>query len=230
MILQTKTIIDMIARNLITDGILPLKTSDTGRIALSWMEDFRVMHLPIVNNEGFLGLISEFDIYNFNDFDKAVGNHSLSLSKAYVYDYQHIYDVLKIMQQHKLSLIPVIDDRENYLGSITLQQLLEHFTLTMSVNDPGGILVLEMSSNDYSLSEIARIVESNDAKILSLFLSSAPDTTKIEVTLKINRVDLSAVVQTFLRYNYLIKATFSEPDDHDDLRERFDSLMNYLNI
>ena len=220
----------MIARNLITDGILPLKTSDTGRTALSWMEDFRVMHLPIVNNEGFLGLISEFDIYNFNDFDEAVGSHNLSLSKAYVYDYQHIYDVLKIMQQHQLSLIPVIDDRENYLGSITLQRLLEHFTLTMSVKDPGGILVLEMSSNDYSLSEIARIVESNDAKILSLFLSSAPDTTKIEVTLKINRVDLSAVVQTFLRYNYLIKATFSEPDDNDDLRERFDSLMNYLNI
>ncbi len=83
---------------------------------------------------------------------------------------------------------------------------------------------------DYSLSEIARIIESNDAKILSLFVHSWPESTKIEVTLKINRVELGAILQTFNRFNYNIKAIFSEQDDLDDLRERYDSLMNYLNI
>jgi acetoin utilization protein AcuB len=220
----------MIARQLITDGIMPLKTSDTGRIALSWMEDFRVMHLPIVNHLGFLGLISEFDIYDFNDLDEPVGNHTLSLSTAYVYDHQHIYDVLRLVHQQNLSLIPVIDENDNYLGSISLQSLLEHFAKSLSVSDPGGVIVLEMSAMDYSLSEIARIVESNDAKILSLFVHSWPESTRIEVTLKINRVELGAVLQTFNRYNYNIKAIFSEQDDLDDLRERYDSLMNYLNI
>lgn len=220
----------MLAKQLITDGILPLKTSDTGRTALSWMEDFRVMHLPIVNNEGFLGLISEFDIYSFNDFDEAVGNHQLSLSKSYVYDNQHLYDVMSLMQQNQLTLIPVVDIHENYMGSITLQSLLDNFALSMSVSDPGGILVLEMSSVDYSLSEIARIVESNDAKILSVFITTDPDSTKLEVTLKLNRIDLASVIQTFIRFNYTIKAAFNEQNDQDDLRERYDSLMNYLNI
>lgn len=220
----------MLAKHLITDGILPLKTSDTGRTALSWMEDFRVMHLPIVNSEGFLGLISEFDIYSFNDFDEAVGNHHLSLSKPYVFDFQHLYDVMSLMQQNQLTLIPVVDSHENYLGSITLQSLLDNFALSLSVNDPGGIIVLEMSAVDYSLSEISRIVESNDAKILSVFISTDPDSTQLDVTLKLNRIDMASVIQTFNRFEYTIKAAFNEQSDNNDLRERYDSLMNYLNI
>jgi acetoin utilization protein AcuB len=220
----------MIARKLITDGIMPLKTSDSGRTALSWMEDFRVLHLPIVNNTGFLGLISEFDIYDLNSLDEPLGNHQLSLNAVVVYEYQHIYDVLRLVHQNHLSLIPVVDEKENYLGSITLQSLVEHFAEAVSVNEPGGIIVLEMSLNDYTLTEIARIVESNDAKIMSLFIHLHPDSTRIDVTLKINRIDLGAVLQTFNRYNYLIKASFTELDNLDDLRERYDALMNYLNI
>ncbi|MDO8897737.1 MAG: CBS domain-containing protein [Bacteroidales bacterium] len=220
----------MIAKQLMTDGILPLKTSDTGRTALSWMEDFRVMHLPIVNNEGFLGLVSEMDIYSFNDFDEALGNHSLSLVKPFVNEYQHIYDVLRIMQQNHLTLIPVVDEHEKYLGSVTLQSLLEHFAESLSVTEPGGVIVLEMSLNDFVLSEIARIVESNDTKILSFFIHSDKDSTKIEVTLKLNRKEIAPIIQTFTRFNYNIVASFSENDDVEDLRDRFDSLMNYLNI
>jgi acetoin utilization protein AcuB len=220
----------MIAKQLITDGILPLKTSDTGRTALSWMEDFRVMHMPIVNNEGFLGLISEIDIYSYNDFDEALGNHALSLVKPYVNEFQHIYDVLRIMHQNHLTLIPVVDDHEKYLGAITLQSLLEHFAESLLVTEPGGVIVLEMSLNDFMLSEIARIVESNDTKIMSLFIHSDKDSTKIDVTIKLNRKEIGPVLQTFTRFNYNIVASFSENDDVEDLRERYDSLMNYLNI
>ncbi len=220
----------MLARSLITDGIMPLKTSDTGRTALGWMEDFRVLHLPIVNDADFLGLISEFDIYNLNSLDEPLGNHQLSLSAAFVYEHQHIYEVLRLLQQYHLSLIPVIDEKDVYMGSITLQSLLEYFAHAISVNDPGAIIVLEMSLNDYSLSEIAQIVESNDAKILSLFLHLHEDSTKIDVTLKINRIEMGAVLQTFNRYNYLVKASFTEQDNVDDLRERYDALMNYLNL
>lgn len=220
----------MIAKQLITDGILPLKTSDTGRTALSWMEDFKVMHLPIVNNEGFLGLVSELDIYSYNDFDEALGNHALSLVKPFVNEYQHIYDVLRIMQQNHLTLVPVVDDHEKYLGSVTLQSLLEYFAESLSITEPGGVIVLEMSLNDFVLSEIARIVESNDTKILSFFIHSDKDSTKIEVTLKLNRKEIAPIIQTFTRFNYNILASFSENDDVEDLRDRFDSLMNYLNI
>lgn len=220
----------MIAKQMLTDGILPLKTSDTGRTALSWMEDFRVMHLPIVNHLGFLGLISEFDIYDFDNLDEAVGNHTLSLKQTFVYDHQHIYEVMRLVFEHKLSLVPVVDEHDNYLGSITLLSLLAYFAGSLSVHEPGGVVVLEMSSNDYSLSEIAGIVESNDAKILSLFVHAQADSTRMEVLLKLNKMELGGVLQTFERYNYNIKAIYSEQDDQDDLRERYDSLMNYLNI
>lgn len=220
----------MIAKHLITDGIMPLKTSDTGRTALSWMEDQRVMHLPIVNESSFLGLISEFDIYNLNHLDEPIGSYSLSLNKPYVYEYQHLFDALRQLYINKLSLIPVLDEHDNYVGAITLQSLLEHFAESFSVAEPGGVVVLEMSVNDYALSEIARIVESNDAKILSLYITADPDSTRMQLSLKINRVDLTAILQTFNRFNYNILASFSERDDQDDMRDRYDALMNYLNI
>lgn len=220
----------MIAKNLITDGIMPLKTSDTGRSALSWMEDFRVMHLPIVNNEGLLGLISEFDIYSFNDFDEPIGNHALSLIRPFVYENQHIYEVMRLVQEYHLSLIPVVDEHDNYLGSISLQSLLEYFAASLSVSEPGGVVVLELNVNDFVLSEIARIVESNDTKILSLIVHSDIDSTKLEIMLKLNKKDIGAVIQTFIRFNYTILTSFSENDDFDDLRDRYDSLMNYLKV
>jgi signal-transduction protein with cAMP-binding, CBS, and nucleotidyltransferase domain len=220
----------MYARELISEDIPPLKTSDTGERALAWMDEFRVSHLPIVNNVDFLGLISESDILDFNSSREPIGGHSLNLSRPYVFDYQHTYDVLKVMSSLKLSVIPVLNDKEQYLGLIHLSTLLQHFAEMASIKESGGLLVLELNLHDYSLSEIARIVESNDAKILSSYISSHIDSTKLEVTIKINRTDLSAIIQTFNRYNYTIKASFHQSEYVDDLKDRFDSFMSFLNI
>jgi signal-transduction protein with cAMP-binding, CBS, and nucleotidyltransferase domain len=220
----------MYARELISDDIPPLKTSDTGERALAWMDEFRVSHLPIVNSVDFLGLISESDILDFNSSSEPIGGHSLNLSRPFVYDYQHTYDVLKVMSSLKLSVIPVLNDKDQYLGLIHLSTLLQHFAEMASMKESGGLLVLELNLHDYSLSEIARIVESNDAKILSLYISSHIDSTKLEVTIKINRTDLSSIIQTFNRYNYTIKASFHQSEYVDDLKDRFDSFMSFLNI
>ncbi len=220
----------MIAKNLITDGVLPLKTSDTGKTALSWMEEYKVSHLPIVNNQEFLGLISELDIYDLNSFDEPLGNHKLSLNNPYVFESQHIYDVLKLVNEQNLSLVPVLSEKGNYLGSITLQNLVKHFARALSVDNPGGILVLEMTYNNYSLTELAKIVEENDAKILSTFLINHTNSTKLDVFLKLNTVEISSILKTFERYDYYVKASYGHEDDLDDLRERYDSLMNYLNV
>ncbi|GMT45456.1 MAG: acetoin utilization protein [bacterium] len=220
----------MIAKHLITDGIMPLKTSDTGKTALSWMEEYKVSHLPIVNNQEFLGLISELDIYNLNSFDEPLGNHKLSLKHPYVFENQHIYDVLKLVNEQSLSLVPVLNGEGNYLGSINLQNLIKYLALSLSVDNPGGIIVLEMTYNDYSLIELAKIVEENDAKILSTFLLNHEDSTRLDVFLKINKVDISSILKTFERYNYFVKASYGEENDNEDLRERYNSLMNYLNV
>lgn len=221
----------MLAKDLISEVVPSLRTSDNGQKALYWMDIFRISHLPIVNNKDFLGLISDKDIYDMNMADEPIGNHSLSLFSPFVTYDQHIYEVIELVSRLNLTVVPVLDHNNHYMGLITLNDLLNYFADLSALKQPGGIIVLYLNSNDYSLTEIAQIVESNDAKILSLYVSNHSDSTKMEVTLKINRRDLSSIVQTFNRYNYIIKASFMDEDDMDSLYEnRYDSFMKYLNI
>ncbi len=220
----------MIARDLITEEIPPLKTSDTGIRALSWMDELKVSHLPIVNNNDFLGLISDTDILDLNKPEEPIGNHRLSLVRPFVTEDEHVFEVLKLIQNMKLTLIPVLAHDNSYLGVITLPSLIEKFAEIGSVSEPGGIIILEVNHNDYSLAEISQIVESNDGKILSLYITSQSDSKKLEITLKINKRDLSGIMQTFNRYDYEVKATFYQKEFNEDVKDRFDSFMNYINM
>ena len=156
----------MVAKEMISDVIPALKTSDTGITALNWMDIFKVSHLPIVNDEEFLGLISENDIYDLNMPEEPLGNHQLSLLRPYVTEEQHVFELMEVLSRLKLSLVPVLDSSKNYLGVITLMELLHYFAEISAMRHKGGIVVLEMNSNDFSMSQISQIVEGNDAKIL----------------------------------------------------------------
>lgn len=220
----------MLAEELITDEIPPLKTSDTGIKALHWMDELKVSHLPIVNNVELLGLISDADILDMNTPEEAIGNHKLSLIRPFITAEQHIYEVIRLMSNLKLTVLPVLGPEQQYLGVITMPRLIEHLAGMAALTDPGGIIILELNVIDYSMSEIARIVESNDAKILSSYVSSHSDSNKMELTLKINRTDLTGILQTFYRFNYTVKASYHQSEFIDDIKNRFDSFMNYINI
>lgn len=219
----------MIASNLLSQTIIPLKTSDTGEEALSIMSDFYVKHLPIVNNKQLLGLISEDDILEY-DVEEAVGSYSLSMNRPYVNENDHVFEVMRIMSEFKLTVIPVVDHEDNYLGLISQDDLLRFFASIGSFTEPGSIIVLEMSKRDYTLAEIARIVESESAAILSSFITTNLDSTRIDVTIKINRNDIQSIIATFNRFDYQIKASFQESDYFESLKERYDSLISYLNV
>jgi len=221
----------MLAKELISDLIPPLKTSDTGLKALSMMEIFRISHLPIVNNLEFLGLISDTDIYDMNMADEPIGNHQLSLFSPYVTSDQHIFEVIELVGRLKLTVVPVLDEKKNYLGLIMMSDLLQHFADLAALKNPGAIIILEMNIADYSLTEISNIIEGNDGKILSLYISQPIDSTKIEVTLKINRTEISSFIQTLTRYNYIVKASYMESGELNSLFEsRYESFMRYLNV
>src|SRR6266540_1483027 len=98
----------MLAKDLISDVIPALRTSDTGVKALYWMDIFRISHLPIVNNEEFLGLISDKDIYDLNTADEAIGNHNLSLFSPFVYENQHVYEIIELTAKLQLTVVPVL--------------------------------------------------------------------------------------------------------------------------
>ena len=221
----------MVAKDLISEVIPSLKTSDLGLTALNWMEIFKISHLPIVNNHEFLGLISDTDIYDMNQPNEPIGNHELTLYKPFVTTEQHIFEVIGLASRLKLSVVPVLDSKNNYEGVITSNDLIRHIAGISSMDQPGGIIVLEVIDRDYSLSQIAQIVESNDIKILSMYITSSAASTQLEVTLKVNTSDLISVIKTFERYNYEVKTWVTDNDSMDHFySERIDLLMKYLNI
>jgi len=230
LISQSNYIKNMLAKGLLNRFISPLKPSDCSAMALSLMEEHKVWHWPVVKEEKYLGLITETDVAATKS-DQSLESCKPSFSRPYVFDYQHFYDVVRIAAEQKLSLVPVLDAKESYLGCITTESIMLEMATVSSVVQPGGIIVLEMNEHDFSLAEIARIVEGNDAKILSSYITTFYDCKRIQVTIKVNRIDISPIIQTFNRYNYLIVAFFSDESKLDDLlTRRYDSLMNYLNV
>ncbi len=221
----------MVAKQIITDAVTPLKLTDTGSDALMFMDEMKVSHLPVVDGSEYVGLVSETDIYNMKDPDASLGDQKLPHHNIYVNEYQHFFNVIGVMAVNSLTLVPVVDDKVHYIGSVMINNLVKYFSLTGAISSMGSIIVLELNQNDYVLSQISQIVESHDQKILSLYVTSQKDSTKIEVTMKVNSMDIQPLIQTFNRYNYIIKATYSESEEmFEDLRDRYDGLMNYLNI
>ena len=220
----------MLAAELISDTIPPLRTSTTIQQVIERMQEFKVRHLPIVNEDQFLGLVSEDDLIEPADSTLPVGSLFLSLVNPYVLESQHIYDVIRLFFEQKLTVVPVLDVKKNYLGLISLNTMNEYFARITSVTEPGGIIVLEISNRDNSLAHMAQIVESDNAQVLSSYIRSFPDSTRLEITLKVNKQDISGIVASFLRYNYTVKATFNFTPVDDDSMNRYDSFMNYLNI
>ena len=176
----------MLAIELISDSIPPVHTSDAIQKVMERMQEFRIRHLPIVNEEQFLGLVSYSDLIEETDYQVSIGALALSLVNPYVLEDQHIYDVIRLFYEQQLSIVPVLDAKKNYLGLISINALTEHFAQLTSVAQPGGIIVLEISNKNNSLAHMAQIVESDNAQIFSSYVRCFPDSTRIEVTLNVN--------------------------------------------
>jgi CBS domain-containing protein len=220
----------MLIADLITHDIPALKPGDTLEQALEWMEEFKVEHLPVLSHKALIGIVSESDLKNLHDTKGKIGDHQFHFVRPVIHPQQHAFDALRLMSGMHLTLIPVLDDADGYVGSVTQKSVLDKIAGFSSVMEQGGIIELELNKNDYSLTQIASIVEGNDAKILSCYVTSSPDSNKIEVTLKINREELTRILQTFNRYNYTVKASYHQAGYQDDLKTRFDEFMRFLDI
>ena len=219
----------MNAINLISYSIPLLKTSNTGREALELMSDHYVQHLPIVNNEQLLGIISEEDILE-NDEMESIGSYQLSIPQARVKSTDHIFEVLAQVSRSKLTVIPVVDENEKFLGVISQQDLLKYFAESFSFGDSGGILVLEMSKSDYALSEICRVAEAENVAIICSFITRSTEENQINVHIKISDPEVHRVTAAFSRYGYNVVATYTEDPDLDVFKDRYESFMHYLNF
>jgi CBS domain-containing protein len=194
------------------------------------MEEFKVSHLPVLKNGNFVGVVSESDILDHLNLDENLDKLFQHLPRPFVFGQAHMYDVIAKMAEFKLSVIPILDQQEHYLGCCSVYHVMTLLANTGSIKEHGGILVLEMNASDYSLAQISQIVESNNARILSVFMTSHQDSTKIDVTLKINSLDLTSIIRTFERYDYHVKASFQDGHGDEDMQWRYDTLMQYLKL
>lgn len=221
---------DMTAQMLMAQEIPPLTVEQTGKDAFHALNDHHVRHLPVVQEGRLIGILSEEDIFNHKLYEP-IGQYEFSLMRRFfVRHTDHVFDVMRTMSENRLTVIPVVDDDNNYLGLITLGDLLRFFAHTASLAEPGSVLVLEMHRRDYSLALLSRVIEEENAKILAAFVTSPPSSELIEVTLKLNAQDLGRVLAALHRYEYQVKYSFTESDYTDALRERYESLMTYLNV
>jgi len=220
----------MTAQELISEIIPPIRPDETAEKALSWMHEYRIGHLPVVDKKEYIGLLSENDIYDMTNPKEKIEVAFKNLPKPFIYANRHVYDVMKLIADAKITVVPILNENNEYVGCTDLLFLMSQITVINSIKEPGGILVLVMNIHDYSLTQIARLVEENNAKILSSYITSSADSTEIEVTLKINTTDLDRIIQTFNRFDYVVKASFSKGMLQEDLKKRYDELMTYLNI
>ena len=219
----------MQASELISSSIISLHPDDDGLKALSLMDDLRISQLPVIRNQFYLGLISENEILQWQSTDELIEEHLPNLMAPFVLRSQHLFDIIEILEANSLSVVPVLSEEKKYVGAISNRKLLYTIAKSAAVQNIGGVIVLEMNQNDYSMSEIASIIESNNAKILSSYITSVPDSTKMELTIKINITELDSIIADLRRFEYKVMASYNDGNSKDDLMERYESLMRYLN-
>ena len=210
----------MLVKDFITKEIPVLKSFDTAEYALALMEDFKLKHLPLLSDSAYQCLVSEKDLLALPDPSATIGEPVLFAPA--ISENGHLHEALAMITRYGLSLLPVVSVDGTYLGAITRDRLVD--ALSEQCN-------AEMMPQDYSLTDIARLVEANNAHVLNLLSHQDKDTGRLLITLKIDLEDASPVIRSFERFNYTVLYHFMEKGMVDDmLRQRMNELLHYMNM
>ena len=220
----------MLTRELLSQSLPTLHLHDKVFNALQMMNDCHVSHLAVAEDERLIGLISEELLMQAPDDTMEIRELKESFPIVFVNDKDHFLKALQVAVENRLSIVPVINENKELIGMVSYRELLKQASEFMNVKEPGGLIVLEMESTHYSFSEISRLVETNDAQITQLNTYTDPQTGMMQVTIKLNKTEVSDIVATFQRYEYNVKYYFGEELYENELRSNYDNLMNYLKL
>jgi len=220
----------MLTIELINTNIPRLKLQDTVGKALQLINDFRVTHLPVVADEKYLGLISEEDLLDADEEKMPIELMQETFIDAAVHDNEHFLTAVNFCNQHDSSVVPVINEERELAGAITNTDLLKALGNFAGTNEIGGIIVLEMERSQFAISEISRLVESNDATILHLNTTVHPETGMLTVSIHVNKKEIASIVSTFERYDYDVIYYFGNENFENEIHTNYRHLMNYLDI
>ncbi|RAV30742.1 CBS domain-containing protein [Sinomicrobium soli] len=212
----------------INHDVPPLSPDDTLEKARECFLELTNTHLPVVKDGHLVGNVSEEDMAGF-DLEKKISDYGYALDAFFVGEHTHWLEVLEEFAGNNANIMPVLDKEGKYLGYYELTDIMGLFRETPFFNEPGGILIVEKGSTDYTFSEISQIVESNNGKLLGAFISSGQG-DRAQITLKVGNTGLNAIIQSFRRYGYSIVMGNEDDMYLASLRERSDYLKKFLNI
>nr|WP_315186335.1 CBS domain-containing protein [uncultured Flavobacterium sp.] len=214
--------------NYITNDFRAIDSQETIAAAQEFFIDLHFSHFPIVEEGIYIGSIAADDLETF-DTDKKVGDYKYTLEHFFARSNMIWLDVLEVFAKNHTNLVPVLDETNKYVGYYEIEDIMKFFHETPFLKEAGGIIIIKKGILDYSMSQITQIIESNNGKLLGLFISDS-DAESIEVTIKISLGAMNEIIQTFRRYNYEIVSEHHEDNYINNLKERSDYLDKYLNI
>lgn len=219
----------MLVANIILSNFPALTPNDKVAAALQIMSDYDVQHLPVVNEEKFVGIIVKDDLLDVDEESVLAILESGFLNFA-VNEQEHIFTAIKVTANHQLTVLPIINDQKELTGVVLNIDLIGAVCNFLSVEEPGAVIVLELEKRNYAFGEISRLVETNDAYITQLNTYTEKETGLLLVTIKINKFEVSDIVATFQRYDYTVKYYFGEEQYGNELKDNYDLLMTYLKM
>ena len=220
----------MLTKELQSQSLPSLHLQDKVHQGLQLMNDNHVTHLPIVDAEKYVGVISEEDLLQAENDHSTLDTLQQSFANTSVKENEHFLKAVQLAAENGLSIVPVVNEENELVGNVAYSDLLKYASEFMSLNEPGGLIVIEMESNQYSFNEISKLMDSNDAQITQLNTSNDPETGMMQVTIRVNKPEVSDIVAAFQRYDYNVKYFFGEELYANELRSNYDNLMNYLKI
>lgn len=220
----------MLARDFLSTKLFPLKPTDTVRVAMEILNESNVAFLPVVEKGKHVAYISMSELMDIKPVSRKIGTLIAPAPLVRIQENQHLFEVIRVFANVPATVLSVVDGEEEFLGIISAKELIGQMARFSGFLEPGSIVTLTTGMQDYSLSEIARIVEYNNAKILSLQLEAKEEERQILVHLKLNTSDLKSLIATFERYSYQVIASYYNNEDDSGLKSRYDLLMRYLDL
>lgn len=219
----------MLVAQLIQTDYPTLQLSDKVSFALQLMEDYEVQNLPVVTAEAFTGSIAKDDLLDADE-EVIIATLQDQFINSTVKRDEYFLSALKLLVENNTTLIAVVNDSKDYLGVVTSSTLLEQLSVYVGAGEPGGVIVLEVDRRNYSFGEISRLVETNDAYITQLNSYTEASTGLVIISVKVNKVEISDIIATFHRYEYVVRYYFGEEQYTNELKDNYNHLMAYLNI
>lgn len=220
----------MLTAELINNNIPRLQLQDSVSKALQLINDYRVTHLPVVAEDKYLGMISEDDLLDVEAEKGTIEFLQENFVPAFVKENEHFLNAVKCSNQFETTIVPVTNEERELVGVITVTDLLKALGDFSGANEIGGIIVMEMERSQFAISEISRIVESNDSTVLHLNTTVQPDTGLLTVSLHLNKKEIAAIVSAFERYDYDIIYYFGDEKFENEIHSNYRHLMSYLDI